>query len=179
MNSKLPNQNFCIAPWVHTFISPHSKRKLCCVSQEEHTFFDNSKTEYKPVTLNEHWNSSFMRDVRLKFLKGEIPAECSPCFEGLKYEDSYRHHFNEEIFPNLLDLIEEATKENGETSLNPKSFDYRLTNTCNLKCRMCGDALSSSWEQESKNHRPWTPQTHPWLDDELNQEIKNSYDKIF
>jgi organic radical activating enzyme len=34
--------------------------------------------------------------------------------------------------------------------MKPISFDYRISNLCNFKCRMCGDLLSSQWEAERK-----------------------------
>ena len=34
--------------------------------------------------------------------------------------------------------------------MKPVSFDYRISNLCNFKCRMCGDLLSSQWESERK-----------------------------
>jgi len=37
---------------------------------------------------------------------------------------------------------------------------------------MCGDTLSSAWENESRTHRPRTPQTHPWLDTKIGNEIR-------
>jgi hypothetical protein len=36
--------------------------------------------------------------------------------------------------------------------MQPISWDYRFSNLCNFKCRMCGDMLSSSWESEVKRH---------------------------
>jgi sulfatase maturation enzyme AslB (radical SAM superfamily) len=42
----------------------------------------------------------------------------------------------------------ELTTPDGYTEMKPVSWDYRFSNLCNFKCRMCGDMLSSAWESE-------------------------------
>ena len=56
------NKTFCLAPWIHSFISPQGERKLCCIS--ENVIGTN-------VTLEEMWNGDEMKDVRKKMLNGE------------------------------------------------------------------------------------------------------------
>jgi sulfatase maturation enzyme AslB (radical SAM superfamily) len=41
-----------------------------------------------------------------------------------------------------------ATDATGYTTVKPVSWDYRFSNLCNFKCRMCGPELSSTWELE-------------------------------
>ena len=33
------NKTFCMAPWMHTYVSPQMERSLCCASLEEPTNF--------------------------------------------------------------------------------------------------------------------------------------------
>ena len=33
------NKTFCMAPWMHTYVSPQMERRLCCASLEESTNF--------------------------------------------------------------------------------------------------------------------------------------------
>ena len=47
--------------------------------------------------------------------------------------------------------------------MKPISYDYRISNLCNFKCRMCGDQLSSSWESERRQMKNWTPEGDPWM----------------
>jgi sulfatase maturation enzyme AslB (radical SAM superfamily) len=51
----------------------------------------------------------------------------------------------------MQDIID-STAEDGHTTLTPVSYDYRISNLCNFKCRMCGEQLSSSWETEKIIH---------------------------
>jgi MoaA/NifB/PqqE/SkfB family radical SAM enzyme len=55
-------KHFCMAPWVHTYISPQSERRMCCASREPAQNFKQyidtkgSDGQYNPVTIQEHWN---------------------------------------------------------------------------------------------------------------------------
>lgn len=153
------NNYFCIVPWTHTYLSPQSERRLCCASREEAThaqqYLDrgksnNESSSYRPISLEEHWNGEHIRNVRLKLLEGlEIP-ECEVCNHKILNIDIYRNYFNKELFGHKIDEAFESTDDNGFTKMLPISFDYRINNDCNFKCRMCGDQLSSSWEAENR-----------------------------
>lgn len=181
MKNKVPNEFFCLAPWTHTFISPQSERRLCCGSREEHSFIhqyiDSSDTphnreRFQPLTLEEYWNSEKIRTVRKKMLKGEMPPECIICHKKELTITPYKDYFTKELFPNLVDAAIASTDEAGRTTMKPRSFDYRFSNTCNFKCRMCGDLLSSSWEQEKRSHNSWSEESHPWMSAKVGGEIK-------
>ena len=66
------NKTFCMAPWTHTFVSPQMERRLCCSSREDSQNFSQYIDRNKPVgklkldTLDEHWNSEYMKSIRLK-----------------------------------------------------------------------------------------------------------------
>ena len=182
MSNKVPSEVFCLAPWTHTYISPQSERRICCASREEHSFIhqyidgsntNHNKAEYAPDTLENFWNSEHVRNIRLKMLRGEAPPECVVCNEKILSLSPYRDYFTKELFPHLVDEAIKSTDETGRTSLKPRSFDYRFTNKCNFKCRMCGDQLSSSWEQEKRKHNTWTPESHPWMTVEIDKKIKH------
>ncbi len=184
MNKKAPNEAFCIAPWTHTFISPQSERRLCCASREEHNFarqyldsnFDDNNEDansvYKPVSLDEYWNSKLVRGIRLKMLRGEIPEECSVCHEKELTLSIYKDYFTKELFPDLVQEAIDNTDETGKTSMKPRSFDYRFNNKCNFSCRMCGEQLSSKWEKEKIDNNLWSKETDPWLVPEFKKKIK-------
>ena len=60
--------------------------------------------------------------------------------------------------------------------MEPISFDYRVSNLCNYKCRMCGEQLSSTWETEKRQHGHWTPESQPFMIPE-NKEIIQKFQK--
>ena len=188
-----PNKVFCTAPWTHTYISPQSERRMCCASREEHQFqkqyIDASNDEkygevkesgtiadYKPVSLKEHWNSPYMMDIRKKLMAGEKIPQCDVCNDSLLSNSTYRQWFTGFLFNDKIDQCFEETDENGYTTMEPISFDYRYSNLCNFKCRMCGEQLSSSWETEKRKHDLWTPEQQPFMVPE-NKKIIEKFQK--
>lgn len=175
------NKTFCMAPWRHTYVSPQSERRMCCASREEHSFqkqyidatndvaygeVTDSKTalaDYNPVTLKQHWNSDYMKDIRVKLMAGETIPQCDVCNNNLLMEGSYRGWFTGVLFRDQIQQAFDSTDETGYTTMEPVSFDYRFSNLCNFKCRMCGEQLSSAWEVEKKVHKLWTPKDQPFM----------------
>ena len=149
-----------MAPWTHTFLSPQMERRLCCSSRESAENFKQYIDTYDPkgnndeihlTTLDQHWNSDYMKSVRLKLLAGEEIPQCAVCNHKLLNEQVYRQHFNW-LYKNKIDEAFDSTDDTGHTTMKTESFDYRFSNLCNFSCRMCGDMLSSSWETENKRH---------------------------
>lgn len=93
-----------------------------------------------------------MQSIRKRLLNGETIPECDTCNNNLANVNAYRDHFAVSMFADKLDSIIENTDENGFTTLLPISYDYRVSNFCNFKCRMCSEQASSSWEVEKKMH---------------------------
>lgn len=147
----------CMAPWTHTYLSPQSERRLCCASREPAQNFKqyidtaDGTGEYKPLSLSEWWNSEHVRSIRRTMMSGDIPDACQVCNHKLLNTDVYRSYFWH-MFRHHYDRIWETTDDTGHTTMQPVSWDYRFSNLCNFKCRMCGDMLSSSWESEVKRH---------------------------
>jgi MoaA/NifB/PqqE/SkfB family radical SAM enzyme len=71
-----------------------------------------------------------------------------------------------------------ATDRYGFTQVRPVSWDYRFSNLCNFKCRMCGDMLSSSWETEQRQHNmiDFTNSKNNWMRPEVREQISQFQD---
>ena len=152
------NKTFCMAPWTHTFISPQMERRLCCASSEEATNFKQyidsqgpATNKIKLQTLDQHWNSDYMKNVRLNLLAGNEIPQCQTCNHKLLNSNVYRQHFNR-FYNSQIDEAFDTTDDTGATTMKVSSYDYRFSNLCNFTCRMCGDMLSSSWVTENKKH---------------------------
>jgi len=175
------NKTFCMAPWTHTYLSPQTERRLCCASREPAQSFKqyidtgNDAKEYKPLTLDQHWNSDHMRSVRQRMMAGEELSECEVCDHKLLNTNVYRSYFNQ-LFKHKVDEAYDSTDESGATTMPTVSFDYRFNNLCNFKCRMCGDMLSSSWEAESRKEKSWNEDSQPWMASPLREQIKKFQD---
>jgi hypothetical protein len=167
-----------MAPWVHTYLSPQTERRLCCASREPATNFqqyidtDAGTGRYIPVTLEEHWNSEHLKSVRRRMMVGETLPECQVCNDRLLNINVYRDYFWH-LFQHRYDEIWSSTDDTGATSMRPVSWDYRFSNLCNFKCRTCGDMLSSSWESEQRQHNmiDWSNPKNNWMRPEVKKEI--------
>lgn len=172
-------ETLCMAPWTHTYLSPQTERRMCCASREPAQNFQqyidtNAGTgNYIPITLEQHWNGEHMRSVRRRMLAGETLPECEVCNNKLLNTDVYRSYFNNLFGHKYLQVLE-STDETGSTTMQPVSWDYRFSNLCNFKCRMCGDMLSSSWESEQRQYNMvnWQDPKNNWMRPEIKKQIE-------
>ena len=175
--------SLCLAPWVHTYLSPQTERRMCCASREPaQNFQQYIDTEagtgrYIPITLDEHWNSDHMRGVRRRMMAGETLSECEVCNDRLLNTSVYRTYFDH-LFQHKLPEVYANTQPDGTTTMEPVSWDYRFSNLCNFKCRTCGDMLSSAWESEQKQNNmvDWTNPKNNWMRNDIRAEITNFQD---
>ena len=172
-------ETLCMAPWTHTYLSPQTERRMCCASREPAQNFEQyidtraGTGKYIPITLEEHWNSDHMRSVRRRMMAGETLPECEVCNDKLLNTDVYRSYFNHLFGDKYLQVVEQ-TDATGYTTMKPVSWDYRFSNLCNFKCRMCGDMLSSSWESEQRQHNMinWDNPKNTWMRPEIKYQIE-------
>lgn len=167
--SQIP-KSFCSAIVAHTMVHPNGERRLCCASREEPQFFkgyidkgDATQSDYNPIALEDWWNSEYVRNIRLKMKNGEAPSQCEICNNNILNLHTYKQYFNETLFSHKIQELYDSIDGEGYTSLKPVSFDYRVSNLCNFRCRMCGPELSSSWESEKRMLGTWNPQTEKWM----------------
>ncbi len=176
-------ETLCMAPWTHTYLSPQTERRMCCASREPAQNFQQyidvsaGTGQYQPQTLEQHWNSEHMKSVRRRMMAGEILPECAVCNEKLLNTDVYRSYFNR-LFEHKYEECMATTDETGHTTVLPVSWDYRFSNLCNFKCRMCGDMLSSSWETEQRQHDmiDWSNPKNSWMRPNVRQQISQFQD---
>ena len=183
MSTPSKPDTMCLAPWVHTYLSPQTERRMCCASREPAQNFEQyidtagGTGKYIPVTLEQHWNSEHMKSVRRRMMAGETLPECEVCNDKLLNTSVYRDYFTH-LFAHKMPEILSQTTPDGRTRLRPVSWDYRFSNLCNFKCRMCGDMLSSAWETEQKQHAmvDYTNSKNNWMVPAVRQEISRFQD---
>ena len=176
--------SLCMAPWVHTYLSPQTERRMCCASREPARSFkqyidtDQGTGQYHPLTLEEHWNGEHMRSVRRRMIAGERLPECEVCNDKLLNTDVYRSYFWG-LFGHKYEQAMRATRDDGWTDMKPVSWDYRFSNLCNFKCRTCGDMLSSAWESEQRQHGmiDWSDPKNNWMRPEVRSQISAFQDQ--
>ena len=173
----------CLAPWVHTYLSPQTERRMCCASREPAQNFEQyidtsaGTGKYIPVTLEQHWNSEHMRSVRRRMMAGETLPECEVCNDRLLNTSVYRDYFSQ-LFGGRINDVWDNTEPDGSTGMRPVSWDYRFSNLCNFKCRTCGDMLSSAWESEQKQNNmvDWANPKNNWMRKDIRTSITQFQD---
>ena len=114
------NQTFCMAPWSHTYLSPQSERRLCCASREKAEwatqYLDsegaNANSKYNPGTLEDHWNSEYMKGIRRDLMAGKEIPQCDVCNQKLLNLSIYRDYFTKTLFPHKIDEAFEKLERN-------------------------------------------------------------------
>ena len=138
---------FCIAPWTHLHVLTTGKVFPCCVSGHDAS---NAVGDLQAGdTLESAWNSPTMRALRRNMLAGKSSKLCERCYvnENLDIE-SFRKTENQQMAHHVHWV--ERTNENGSLdTLHLPYIDLRVSNLCNLKCRICCHKYSTSWYEDS------------------------------
>lgn len=131
----------CQRLWDHVHINVNGDVLACCASNHNYVF-GNVTTEHITDIIKSHRANK----VRKIMLNGNKPETCRYCYEledqGLK---SLRK-------PLSNDYIKTLNKDGSlPDDTFPTSLDIRISNLCNLKCRMCTGTYSSKIASEEKN----------------------------
>lgn len=104
-------------------------------------------------SMDEIWNSAYMRNIRRAMLKGERISACQACYESEAVSGhSYR---------TLAGLgatqaeVRKGLEPGYRVDSHPAFLKLELGNLCNLKCRMCFGVNSSQIERDPVHGR-WT-----------------------
>ena len=128
-------------------ITPSGNAKPCCQYQDKNTHNINEVDKWQPK-----FAKLFDQSLSNEWLPG-----CSECKRS---EEETGHSIRTESLQRYDD----------STSPGLKFWDLKISNTCNLMCRMCGPSDSSTWAQNVKNNNvAWTSEvieaagrSHTW-----------------
>lgn len=146
---------FCTAPFFHYYYKgdkSNTKMLPCCESRID------GKTEQ---TFKSYWKGDFLKEIRQSMLDGKKHDICTRCINvENKGSFSARKHY-----ANMVDRLETLIGEElvydvekGTQFDTPLAMDYRGSNLCNLKCRMCHPGSSSEIAKEiTKNEDAYKP----------------------
>ena len=167
-NSIANSKSFCPLPFIHMATRPNGDVRLCCTSNASGAGIVDAKEiglvtdsfgtrmNLRDQTVEEVWNSEFMRNTRLKLLNNCVPDSCKKCFEEESKGIKSKRYWETQVWRERLDLDEvvESMSDDGSMPVNIPYFDLRLGNLCNLKCVMCSPHDSSAWIKEWKIQTP-------------------------
>lgn len=144
------NSPFCVAPFINFYYKgdgANTKILPCCEGRSNVN--DNLENfEY-------WWKGDFFKEIRHVMLQNKSHDICTRCLQveetgGYHARNFYKKILNSWEKDNNVKL--EYDVENGNQFEMPISYDYRGSNLCNLKCRMCHPSSSSEIAKEiSKN----------------------------
>lgn len=187
VKQKTGTSTFCVLPWIHVATRPNGDARLCCgsnASQATNGIMDAGLVKkdngfpanFGKETLQSAWNNSYMKNVRVTMLEGNIPASCSKCFEeeskGIVSKRIWETYYWNEEELDLAQLVAD-TQSDGTVPPVIRYLDLRLGHTCNLKCVMCSPHDSSRWTQDydqlvSKTKSPVVLQQMHWTKSDFN-----------
>ncbi|MGZ3701667.1 MAG: SPASM domain-containing protein, partial [Bdellovibrionota bacterium] len=135
----------CSVPFTHFYINEGGTSYPCCelvldvcTNEDE---FGGTKVRSKD-DLPKAWNSPLHRSLRRSMLSGREPAVCRACYQSEKAGANSLRKMLSGRLPEAM-LAAKEMGEDGSLPLTPQVLDFRLGNTCNLKCRMCSPGFSA------------------------------------
>ena len=116
------------------------------------TDFEGYAGDLNTQTIEEIWNSDYMKKVRVQMINGEEPKMCSRCFESERSSGQSSRKNHNSQFRTKLEEIPIITREDGHVeNVDLKYWDFRFSNLCNYKCRTCGPEYSSAWIPDARD----------------------------
>ena len=136
------SKTYCAFPFSHQYVHMSGSVRLCCATMNNAVNDKGQRFHVNNSSLEKIWNSDYMKQVRLKMLRGEPLKECTKCVDqetrGYK---SMRDKRNKE--KNIA-----LTNANGSIKTMPYTMELHFGNMCNLKCKMCGQNYSNQIGKE-------------------------------
>ena len=153
--------HWCPLPWTAIETTPNGEARVCCLSNTLVTRPDGSAYNLQTDSLQEVFQSDYMKSLRQAFLDGKKPSTCNKCWsveqaggksKRILARDSLEHR-------KVFDPI-------NYSDIDPKKIqflDLKLGNICNLKCRICGSWSSSKWAAEQIDYYKKEGQTKEYI----------------
>ncbi len=136
---KTSDHYYCKLPWTGFSNDPDGKVRPCCLFKDFIKDENNQPMYVQKYSVNEIFQSKYMKDLRQQFRNGEKPSPCSTCWtdeaNGIK---SKRQTYSDTVMQ--FDLEPTA----------PNEYQMIINNSCNLKCRSCTPSHSTQWQAEFK-----------------------------
>lgn len=134
------SSTFCLLPFIHMATKTDGDIKLCCRSWPVGNINETS--------MEELWNSDKYKQVRKQLLNSERPEECHACW---RHEDigvrSMRQRYNKTRTKRYMPQVEKMADDYTMPFEIP-ILESKMSNFCNLKCRMCHPLDSTSWSKD-------------------------------
>lgn len=154
LNSVSPS--FCLAKWQQVSLHLPQGLTQSCYHPPTHKI-PLEEVKVRPSALHNTTQKIYERE---QMKRGERPTGCSYCW---KIEDavsddplghlSDRHYRSGEWWAS--DTFNEVVENNFDYDVVPRYVEVNFNQACNFKCMYCSPHLSTSWEDEIKEHGPY------------------------
>jgi radical SAM protein with 4Fe4S-binding SPASM domain len=138
------SKTFCMYPWIHLHAWPTGEAYPCCHAEMGVGQIGNCRKN----TLEEIWNQSKQKQLRLGMLAETTTDTCGRCYEQEANgffsgrQSANKHHGHH------IKRVEQTQSDGTVEQFKMTYWDIRFSNLCNLKCRSCGHIFSSQWYQD-------------------------------
>jgi MoaA/NifB/PqqE/SkfB family radical SAM enzyme len=144
----IPNEKFCVLPWISLETSPIGTARPCCLADGEVTKPSGDKYTVSEDFIEDIHNSDYMTKLRREFLDNKQPSICRRCWD---VEDAGGTSKRLHTLDRLEHILEDV--EFTDSKAKPLMFlDLKLGNICNIACRICGSWSSSTYATEEMKH---------------------------
>lgn len=180
-NSKI----FCNIPWFELNINHDGSYDLCgCQNNKLVGTKLGQEYNIKKIPVHEYWNSTRLRDARLKKLGDTPDPMCKMCQnkDSIGYQSNrVKENLKSVIFSESFDRsfkqspnyqhFEYSQLNQGLTQSTIHSLHVNLGHTCNFACRMCNPYASTrlqtefkqlAWVDQSQKFDHWTDDAQGW-----------------
>jgi MoaA/NifB/PqqE/SkfB family radical SAM enzyme len=143
-NPLLPDQlleenTLCPIPWANLAIMPLGRAKPCCASKN---FIGDATTE----SLTDMFYSQHMDQIRHDMKLGKQPEDCKHCWDLEKNHIKSNRKWH-------LDMYSKQFYTKWIDNPEIRMIDFRPSNICNFKCRICDPVSSSLFSSELKKNK--------------------------
>lgn len=134
-------ETWCALPFFHLSTDPTGNIRPCCRAEPIATI--------RTSTFKQAWDGEQVASIRRDFLAGKKSKSCQSCWD---YEAKGITSFRQRVAPKISTDFSKKMREHtnattGKTAAPIKYLELKLTNKCNLICRMCNSENSSRWAQ--------------------------------
>ena len=140
------SDTLCVLPWMHLYVNPQGVVGTCCEFNENYPLGKVSDTPLQQIA-----NSAAMKTVRSQMLSGQRPSICSACWAKEDAQLPSLRQGSNQRFSQHLSLVEKTEDDGTVEDFRLRHLDFRASNVCNLKCRMCSGKFSSRIAKEEND----------------------------
>jgi len=131
---------FCMLPWIHLHAWPDGRAYPCCLGNAKHPVGN-----FKEKSMQEIWNDTDMREMRVNMLADKPCRQCSDCYEQESAGFASMRNNSNKNFAQYIDAVDKTLPDGTHPDFKLHYWDVRFSNVCQLKCRSCGSIFSSRW----------------------------------